>query len=206
MYSLMLSVTVHAGMVNWHFFDSCFRQILWKSTFKACCLIASIGQAYWHLCFQKALLFTQHWRTNHLLDQANILDLLKNVNLNQATGHASQHIWCLSQARINWQGCSRKASGIEIATQEYTKTPFQAKNSTFFLGRGLVPSPGVMGTLLLGAPTKPCGCTPACHQNSSQIYAYGHKLIFRGSTSLYTTWFTAGVQSASLIMTSLMTS
>jgi len=27
---------------------------------------------------------------------------------NQATGYASQHIWCLSQARINWEGCVRK--------------------------------------------------------------------------------------------------
>jgi len=26
---------------------------------------------------------------------------------NQATGYASQHIWCLSQARINWEGCAR---------------------------------------------------------------------------------------------------
>ena len=27
---------------------------------------------------------------------------------NQDTGYASQHIWCLSQARINWQGCSKR--------------------------------------------------------------------------------------------------
>jgi len=26
----------------------------------------------------------------------------------KATGYASQHIWCLSQARINWEGCARK--------------------------------------------------------------------------------------------------
>ena len=26
----------------------------------------------------------------------------------QATGYESQHIWCLSQARINWEGCARK--------------------------------------------------------------------------------------------------
>ena len=26
----------------------------------------------------------------------------------QATGYASQHNWCLSQARINWEGCVRK--------------------------------------------------------------------------------------------------
>ena len=26
----------------------------------------------------------------------------------QTTGYASQHIWCLSQARINWEGCVRK--------------------------------------------------------------------------------------------------
>jgi len=27
---------------------------------------------------------------------------------NQATEYASQHTWCLSQARINWEGCGRK--------------------------------------------------------------------------------------------------
>ena len=31
-----------------------------------------------------------------------------SLSLNQATGYASQHIWCLSQARIKWEGCSRK--------------------------------------------------------------------------------------------------
>jgi len=30
------------------------------------------------------------------------------LHKNQSTGYASQHIWCLSQARINWQGCGRK--------------------------------------------------------------------------------------------------
>jgi len=29
-------------------------------------------------------------------------------SLNQTTGYASQHIWCLSHARINWAGCGRK--------------------------------------------------------------------------------------------------
>jgi len=28
--------------------------------------------------------------------------------VNHATGYASQHIWCLSQARIKWEGCGRK--------------------------------------------------------------------------------------------------
>jgi len=28
--------------------------------------------------------------------------------VNQATGYASQHIWCLSKARINFKGCGRK--------------------------------------------------------------------------------------------------
>jgi len=27
---------------------------------------------------------------------------------NQATGCTSQHLWCLSQARIKWEGCGRK--------------------------------------------------------------------------------------------------
>jgi len=27
---------------------------------------------------------------------------------NHTTGYASQHIWCLSQARIKWEGCGRK--------------------------------------------------------------------------------------------------
>jgi len=30
------------------------------------------------------------------------------LGMNQATGYASQHIWCLSQARINWECCGRK--------------------------------------------------------------------------------------------------
>ena len=35
---------------------------------------------------------------------------LHNPHFNQATGYASlsQHIWCLSQSRINWEGCARK--------------------------------------------------------------------------------------------------
>jgi len=28
---------------------------------------------------------------------------------NQATGYASQHIWCLSQVRLNWEDCGRKS-------------------------------------------------------------------------------------------------
>jgi len=27
---------------------------------------------------------------------------------NYATGYATQHIWCLSRARIKWEGCGRK--------------------------------------------------------------------------------------------------
>jgi len=34
--------------------------------------------------------------------------------VNQASRYAIQHIWCLSQARINWEGCSRKASGVKL--------------------------------------------------------------------------------------------
>ena len=30
------------------------------------------------------------------------------LEINQATRYASQHIWCMSQARINWEGCARK--------------------------------------------------------------------------------------------------
>ena len=39
----------------------------------------------------------------------NTFTLLKDCNfLNQAIGYASQHILCLSQARINWEGYARK--------------------------------------------------------------------------------------------------
>jgi len=32
-----------------------------------------------------------------------------NSNLcNEATGYVGQQIWCLSQAKINWEGCGRK--------------------------------------------------------------------------------------------------
>jgi len=27
---------------------------------------------------------------------------------NQATGYATQHIWCLSQTKTNWEGCGRQ--------------------------------------------------------------------------------------------------
>jgi len=30
------------------------------------------------------------------------------LKVNHATGYAHQHIWCLSQAGINWEGCARK--------------------------------------------------------------------------------------------------
>jgi len=33
---------------------------------------------------------------------------------NKATGYASQHIWCMSQARINWEGCVRKGSALTL--------------------------------------------------------------------------------------------
>jgi len=26
-----------------------------------------------------------------------------------AVGYASQHVWCVSQARINWEGCAMKS-------------------------------------------------------------------------------------------------
>jgi len=32
------------------------------------------------------------------------------VVVNHATGYASQHIWCLSQCKIKWEGCCRKGS------------------------------------------------------------------------------------------------
>ena len=35
-----------------------------------------------------------------------------NVVVNQATGYASQHIWCLSQARIIGRVMAGRASGI----------------------------------------------------------------------------------------------
>jgi len=34
--------------------------------------------------------------------------LLVHIYFNQATGYASQHVWCLSQASINYEGCGRK--------------------------------------------------------------------------------------------------
>jgi len=35
-------------------------------------------------------------------------EMLPTLLFVQATGYASQHIWFLSQARINWEGCIRK--------------------------------------------------------------------------------------------------
>jgi len=46
-------------------------------------------------------------RTEH---QHKHYQLYRRLVSNQATGYASQH-WCLSQARINWEGCARKGIG-----------------------------------------------------------------------------------------------
>jgi len=34
--------------------------------------------------------------------------LIWNAWVHMSTGYASQHIWCLSQAMINWEACARK--------------------------------------------------------------------------------------------------
>jgi len=44
---------------------------------------------------------SQHNVTTHLRCSGNFKH-------EPTTGYASQHIWCLSQARINWEGCSMK--------------------------------------------------------------------------------------------------
>jgi len=40
--------------------------------------------------------------------------------LNQAKRYASQHIWCLSQARINWEGYARNCMWIWDSTDNIT--------------------------------------------------------------------------------------
>ena len=37
---------------------------------------------------------------------------------NHATGYASQQIWCLYQARINWEGCGRKGIRLKNRRQD----------------------------------------------------------------------------------------
>ena len=32
----------------------------------------------------------------------------------QATGYPNQRIWCLPQARINWEGCARKGTSVKM--------------------------------------------------------------------------------------------
>jgi len=34
--------------------------------------------------------------------------------VNQVTGYATQHIWCLFQTRINWEDGARRASGVKM--------------------------------------------------------------------------------------------
>jgi len=41
----------------------------------------------------------------------------------KATGYASQHIWCVSQARINWEGCARKGIWRKNGGMEEMKAP-----------------------------------------------------------------------------------
>jgi len=39
----------------------------------------------------------------------SVIWLFQSIDsVNQATGYASQHIWCLPQARMNWEGFGRK--------------------------------------------------------------------------------------------------
>jgi len=48
--------------------------------------------------------------------------------INQVTWYASQHIWCLSEVRINWEGCGRKGirwenfgiSGMGFFTDQFS--------------------------------------------------------------------------------------
>ena len=45
-----------------------------------------------------------YWKKGH----KTVVVWCFQVTLNHATRYASQHIWCLSQARIKWEGCGRK--------------------------------------------------------------------------------------------------
>ena len=55
------------------------------------------------ICFQ--LRFKTLFNT---LQDDHTLTVLLLRQINHATGYASQHIWCLSQARIKWEGCGMK--------------------------------------------------------------------------------------------------
>jgi len=48
-----------------------------------------------------------------VLDHMQIICISLQTD-NQATGYASQHIWCLSQASINWLVCGRKGIWCKI--------------------------------------------------------------------------------------------
>ena len=63
-----------------------------------CCFLSELQ---WPLC-----IFHKH----NIWYESQIQGIISTAFcvLNQATGYASQHIWCLSQARINWHSCSRK--------------------------------------------------------------------------------------------------
>ena len=54
----------------------------------------SYGDCLWHYYFYYCCCFR--------------IVLMIIIIINQATGYASQHIWCLSQTRINWEACRRK--------------------------------------------------------------------------------------------------
>jgi len=43
-----------------------------------------------------------------------IIYFLRLLHVNQATGYESQHIWCLSQARINCEHCGRNGMAFGI--------------------------------------------------------------------------------------------
>jgi len=93
------------------------------------------------------------------------------VNINQAIAYASQHIWCLSQSRINWEGCGRKGiwykngdndgdgdtdSPYEVTSSQIVGTSaLHNKHRTWHVSPNRCPTSGWMFLLVPAHPGSP---------------------------------------------------
>jgi len=80
----------------------------WQTTLHRCsnvCCHVNVLVVTWMLALQASVYRERSYHSCHLISPHFIWT---ECALNQPTRYATQHTWCLSQARINWDGCGRK--------------------------------------------------------------------------------------------------
>jgi len=72
--------------------------------------------------------WNKFWQLVPLLTNMDMLLIMKVTEYaNQATRYASQHIWCLSQARINWEGCASAITSPQCAHNNTTHVQYETR-------------------------------------------------------------------------------